>query len=62
MSKILKRFASDETGAITVDWVVLCAAIVGLAITVLTAVGDGTMSFADRLSLWMSDAPITTTY
>ena len=62
MSKILRRFVSDETGAITVDWVVLCAAIVGLAIAVLTAVGDGTMSFADRLSLWMSDAPITTTY
>ncbi|MXQ08461.1 hypothetical protein GQ651_11450 [Alphaproteobacteria bacterium GH1-50] len=62
MRTLLKTFLADEAGAITVDWVILCAAIVGLAIAVLTAVGDGTMTFADRLSLWMSDAPITTTY
>lgn len=31
MSRI-KRFASDETGAVTVDWVVLTAAVVGIGV------------------------------
>lgn len=35
------RFTRDEDGAITVDWIVLTAAIVGLA-----AVGGGTINAA----------------
>ena len=31
MLKIAKRFLRDESGAVTVDWVVLTAAVVGLA-------------------------------
>ena len=27
----IKRYKADETGAITVDWVVLTAAVIGLA-------------------------------
>ena len=44
MLKHFKNFAADESGAVTVDWVVLTAAIVGLGIaimaTVTTAVGN----------------------
>lgn len=36
-----RRFRDDEDGAVTVDWVVLCAAIVGLALAVLAAVSAG---------------------
>tara|TARA_R100000935_G_C2807612_1_gene153464 strand:+ start:94 stop:273 length:180 start_codon:yes stop_codon:yes gene_type:complete len=36
----MKRFSRDEDGAVTVDWVVLTAAIVGLAIAAFSAVGD----------------------
>lgn len=36
--KLVKTFKNDESGAVTVDWVVLTAAIVGLGIAVLTAV------------------------
>ena len=35
MLKLAIRFAKDENGAVTVDWVVLTAAIVGLNIAVL---------------------------
>jgi Flp pilus assembly pilin Flp len=31
----LKRFARQESGAVTVDWVVLTAAIVGLGLAVI---------------------------
>ena len=41
MLAYIKTFRADEDGAVTVDWVVLTAAIVGLGIAVLTAVGGG---------------------
>ena len=31
MMKFIKNFRKDEDGAVTVDWVVLTAAVVGLA-------------------------------
>jgi len=38
----MKRFSRDEDGAVTVDWVVLTAAIVGLAVIAFGAIGDAT--------------------
>ncbi len=35
---LVNRFAKDEDGAVTVDWVVLTAAIVGLGLIVMNAV------------------------
>ena len=46
----LKSFALCQSGAVTVDWVVLTAAIVGLGIAVLTSVSGGTTSLADTIS------------
>ena len=37
----IKTFAADESGAVTVDWVVLTAAIVGLGIAVVASVRSG---------------------
>ena len=37
----LKSFVANESGAVTVDWVVLTAAIVGLGMVVMTTVGGG---------------------
>ncbi len=48
--KLAKNFKNDESGAVTVDWVVLTAAIVGLGIAVLTSVSGGTTSLADTIS------------
>ena len=38
---LFKAFKKDESGAVTVDWVVLTAAIVGLGMVVMTTVGGG---------------------
>lgn len=42
MTKFFNAFRKDEDGAVTVDWVVLCAAIVGLAIAAYTSIEDQT--------------------
>ena len=57
---IVKRFKKDEDGAVTVDWVVLTAAIVGLGIAVLTSVSGGTTSLADKVSSSLSAMTIMT--
>lgn len=49
MLKTLSIFAKSDTGAVTVDWVVLTAAIVGLAVAVLLSVGGPTKEFADKI-------------
>ena len=41
MLNFIKNFRNDEDGAVTVDWVVLTAAIVALGLVVGTAVSDG---------------------
>lgn len=42
--KIFGKFYADEVGAVTVDWVVLTAAMVGLGAAVLASVSTGVMS------------------
>ncbi len=48
--KITKRFKDDEDGAVTVDWVVLTAAIVGLGVAVIGSVRTATTSLGERIS------------
>ncbi len=48
--KITKRFKKDEDGAVTVDWVVLTAAIVGLGIAVVASVRTATSDLGNRIS------------
>ena len=47
---ILKTFKSDESGVVTVDWVVLTAAIVGLGLAVMTSVGGGVTQLGSTIS------------
>ncbi|MEM9349920.1 MAG: hypothetical protein AAGA47_06640 [Pseudomonadota bacterium] len=42
-------FARDDSGAVTVDWVVLTAALVALGLAIATSVGSGTSNHADGL-------------
>lgn len=42
MLKLAKRFLRDECGAVTVDWVVLTAAVVGLATIAYIGIEDQT--------------------
>ena len=46
----IKTFAADESGAVTVDWVVLTAAIVGLGIAVVASVRGGVTELGDSIS------------
>jgi hypothetical protein len=39
--EMIKTFAKSESGAVTVDWVVLTAAIVGLGLAVMAVVSNG---------------------
>jgi len=48
--KLTKRFKNEEDGAVTVDWVVLTAAIVGLAVAVIASVRSATTTLGDRIS------------
>jgi Flp pilus assembly pilin Flp len=54
MLNFIKNFKNDEDGAVTVDWVVLTAAIVGLGIAVLTSVQGGTTALAGKISSELS--------
>ncbi|NUB44158.1 pilus assembly protein [Fertoebacter nigrum] len=47
---IFKSFKNDESGAVTVDWVVLTAAIVGLGLVVMTTVSGGLTTAATSIS------------
>ncbi|MCH2095924.1 MAG: hypothetical protein MK160_12525 [Rhodobacteraceae bacterium] len=38
MTKFINNFRKDESGAVTVDWVVLTAAVVGLAIAAYSTI------------------------
>jgi Flp pilus assembly pilin Flp len=45
----LIRFAKDESGAVTVDWVVLTAAVVGLTVVLFTVITPGSFDAATGL-------------
>lgn len=49
-------FLNDETGAVTVDWVVLTAAVVGLGLVVFTFVQPAISNLASDIGLEISEA------
>lgn len=49
MYKHLLGFVKDESGAVTVDWVVLTAALVGLGAVVIYNISSGTTQTADSV-------------
>ncbi len=44
MFKLISKFNEDAEGAVTVDWVVLTGALVGLGVMVATTIGEGAMN------------------
>ena len=46
MMNFFNKFRKDENGAVTVDWVVLTAAVVGLAIVAFGAINENAASLA----------------
>ena len=46
----IKNFAADESGAVTVDWVVLTAAIVGLGVAMIGTISTAVNGLGDRIA------------
>lgn len=54
MLNFFKKFRKDEDGAVTVDWVVLTAAVVALAGAAYTAIEDGASSLTTSTGSFIS--------
>lgn len=55
MIKFIKNFRKDEDGAVTVDWVVLTAAVVGLAVAAYSSIRDGATGLTDSTATYMGN-------
>ena len=62
MENMIRTFARSEDGAVTVDWVVLTAAIVGLGLAVILSVASGATDMATGVGGHLNNGKITTTY
>lgn len=56
----IKAFGGDESGAITVDWVVLSAAAIGLALASFAAFSDIAANESQEMSNFAADYSIST--
>ena len=54
MMKFLNKFRKDEDGAVTVDWVVLTAAVVLLGILALNFVRSGVGAASEEIDDYLS--------
>ena len=57
----MNTFLRDETGAVTVDWVVLTAALVGLGLAVMGVVASGTEDLTGDIDEQLTDGSIIRT-
>jgi Flp pilus assembly pilin Flp len=60
MINFIKNFRKDEDGAVTVDWVVLTAAVVGLAIAAYSTIEGGASGLATTASTALTGATVDT--
>lgn len=58
MMKFVKNFRNDEDGAVTVDWVVLTAAVVGLAIAAYGSIQTGATDMTSATSTFLAGQTI----
>ena len=54
MKTTLHKFIRSESGAVTVDWVVLCAAVVGLAAALTLSIQTGAVNLGDNVSTYIT--------
>lgn len=50
----IRNFLKDEDGAVTVDWVVLTAAVVGLAVAAYSSIETGATELTDKTGTFLS--------
>lgn len=53
------RFFSDQDGAVTVDWVVLTAAVVGLGVSVVLTASNGTTRLSETIDNGITAVQVT---
>jgi len=58
MFNFIKKFRKDEEGAVSVDWVVLTAAIVGLGVAAVSTVEGGVDTLASSISAGVADETV----
>jgi len=56
MTNLFKNFAADESGAVTVDWVVLTAAVVGLGLLAIGTIGTAVSGLSDGIAAAVTGA------
>jgi Flp pilus assembly pilin Flp len=54
MLQRVKLFLKDKDGAVTVDWVVLCAGIVAIAVAIFTSMQTGALELTGSVQLYMA--------
>ena len=50
MFSIIEKFYKSQSGAVTVDWVILCAAVVTIAVGAIVAVTTQTKDYAHEIA------------
>lgn len=58
MVRILSKFSNDCSGAVTVDWVVLTAAIVGLGFLALNPIASSTDNLSSAVATNIKAQPV----
>jgi Flp pilus assembly pilin Flp len=58
MTNFIKAFARDENGAVTVDWVVLTAAVVGLAVAAYGSIQTGSANLTAATDTTLSNMTV----
>jgi Flp pilus assembly pilin Flp len=56
MTNLFKTFVKSESGAVTVDWVVLTAALVGLGLAVMAVVSTGVEDLSGEIQQSLANA------
>ena len=59
MLNAMNTFYADESGAVTVDWVVLTAALVGLGLAVMGVVRGGVSNLTEDINTELGKSHVT---
>lgn len=62
LNRMFARFRDDDSGAVTVDWVVLTASVVGLVALAIAGLQGNMSSIGQKVENFMSSQDISTTF
>ncbi|RLL61947.1 hypothetical protein [Paenirhodobacter hankyongi] len=58
--KFARKIRTEEDGAVTVDWVVLTAAVVGLGAAALLTISSNTKTAAGKIGTYLGSVTVNT--